>query len=373
MLLPDKQVIWISEIHDALRYGDLKGGVKSGTLRGVKRGDFYFELPAGRIARFPASRRDQSKLMVVDRHSGTIHHHVFREIPSLIGTDDFMVINTSRVIPAKLFGEIAGHPVEVLMVRNLDECRVEALTLPARRFKKGVEVVFHRGLRAEVVDFGFRGRRILRFNRGFGSVLKRGFAPLPPYIKRKSREAISYRSFDLSRYQTVYSKHPGSIAAPTAGLHFTPSLLKAIKKKIQVFEINLEVGEATFQKIDAGEIEDHRMGKETVTIRSETRKYIQESKTTKTLIAVGTTTVRALETWAIRRTRSETFESELFIYPGFRFQMADKLITNFHLPESSLFILVSAFAGLELMQHAYRIAIENRYRFFSYGDAMMIL
>jgi S-adenosylmethionine:tRNA ribosyltransferase-isomerase len=339
----------------------------------VKIKDFYFHLPAELIARFPAARRDQSKLMVVDRDSGAISHHVFKDVLDLIDPWDFMVINTSRVMPAKFFGEINGHPVEVLLVKNLDEYRAEALALPARRLKKGVQVIFDCELRAEVIDTGFRGRRILCFNKKFASVLKQGFAPLPPYIKRKSAEAITHKSFDLSRYQTVYSKRPGSIAAPTAGLHFSPALLRKIRKKIDVFEINLDVGEATFQKIDAEEIEAHKMGKETVTILSQTRQNIRESKKSKKLLAIGTTTVRALETLAGQKPETETFESELFITPGFRFRMVDKLITNFHLPESSLFILVSAFAGLGLMQKAYRIAIENQYRFFSYGDAMMII
>ena len=186
-------------------------------------------------------------------------------------------------------------------------------------------------------------------------------------------EARKYRKFDLNRYQTVYSSQPGSIAAPTAGLHFTSSVLKRIKKKTDVLEIDLKVGEATFQKIEVDNIADHRMGRETVSIPWKVRTEIEARKKNQALVAVGTTSVRALETWARDKPETETFESVLFIFPGFSFRMVDKMITNFHLPESSLFILVSAFAGLELMQKAYRIAVEQKYRFFSYGDAMFIV
>jgi S-adenosylmethionine:tRNA ribosyltransferase-isomerase len=220
---------------------------------------------------------------------------------------------------------------------------------------------------------GKRGRRILKFSQPYSSVFKYGYAPLPPYIKRKFSEAVKYKEFDLARYQTVYSSHPGSIAAPTAGLHLTKELLGKIKKKIDVFEISLEVGEATFEKIEVQHVEEHKMGSETITIIPDIKNQIVRSKKKKNLIAVGTTSVRALETLAQKEPETETFSSDLFIYPGFEFQMVDKLITNFHLPESSLFILVSAFAGLELLKEAYRIAIKEGYCFFSYGDAMFII
>ncbi|UCH96797.1 MAG: S-adenosylmethionine:tRNA ribosyltransferase-isomerase, partial [Candidatus Aminicenantes bacterium] len=186
-------------------------------------------------------------------------------------------------------------------------------------------------------------------------------------------EAVRFKTLDLERYQTVYSKIPGSIAAPTAGLHFTPEVIEKIKQKTEIIEITLEVGEATFRKIEVEDIADHQMGRETVTITKEDRKRILRLRQSKQLIAVGTTTVRSLETFALHRPGEETFYSELFITPGFEFKLTDKLITNFHLPESSLFILVSAFAGLELMKKAYRAAVEEGYRFFSYGDAMFIV
>jgi S-adenosylmethionine:tRNA ribosyltransferase-isomerase len=234
-------------------------------------------------------------------------------------------------------------------------------------------VVLAEGLWAEVTGTGERGKRVLHFNQPIEHVLNTGFAPLPPYIKRKYDEAVKYRELDLERYQTVYSRTPGSIAAPTAGLHFTPGIIENIEQKTEIIEITLAVGEATFQKIAVEDIVEHRMGREYITITTKDRERILQLKQTKQLIAVGTTSVRSLETFALQQPGEETFASELFISPGFEFKLVDKLVTNFHLPESSLFILVSAFAGLELMQKAYRIAIEEGYRFFSYGDAMFIV
>jgi len=339
----------------------------------LKLKDFYFDLPRDRIARFPAEKRDESRLMVVERKTGNILHHRFNDIPGLITGSDFLVVNNSKVIPVRLFGDIDDKKVDVLIVKIFSQTEVEALTLPARKFKPGQRVVFDRDLWAEVTGIGQRGKRRLRFNKPVDTVLNAGYAPLPPYIKRKFPEAAAHRTFDLERYQTVYSKIPGSIAAPTAGLHFTPEVLEKIEQKTGIIEITLEVGEATFQKIQVEDIADHKMGRETITITHEDRKRISRLKQSKHLIAVGTTTVRSLETFALQRPGEETFSSELFISPGFEFRMVDKLITNFHLPESSLFILVSAFAGLELMQKAYRIAVEEGYGFFSYGDAMFIV
>jgi S-adenosylmethionine:tRNA ribosyltransferase-isomerase len=339
----------------------------------MKLKDFSFCLPPDRIARFPLKKRDGSKLMVVDRKTGSIDHCVFKDITQLLKKDDFMVINHSRVIPIKFFGTINNRSAEVLIVKKRSERLVESLTQPAKKFRIGEKFFINQDLWAEVVEIGERGRRILKFSQPYSTIFKHGYAPLPLYIKRKSTEARQYKNFDLSRYQTVYSSSPGSIAAPTAGLHFTNELLEKVRKKIAVFQICLEVGEATFQKIEVQNVEDHQMGKETITILPEVKKQIIRSKKKKNLIAVGTTSVRALETLAQKKTVSKTFSSELFIYPGFEFQMVDKMITNFHLPESSLFILVSAFAGLELMKKAYGMAIKEDYRFFSYGDAMYII
>jgi len=336
--------------------------------------DFFFDLPKDRIARFPSDRRDESRLMLVNRKSGKIHHYRFKDIVDLITEDDFLVINNSKVIPARLFGSLHGAVVEVLIVdfdKKSNEAEVYAL--PARKFHKNSKVDFDKDLFADVVEIGERGKRILKFNKGFIEVFRKGFAPLPPYIKRKFDEAKYLRDFDLERYQTVYSKKSGSIAAPTAGLHFTPELIDKIKMKNQLIEITLDVGEATFQKIETEDVTEHKMGREYVTIKFEERERIKTLKKIKNLIAVGTTCIRSLETLALNNPEEKMFFSDLFIYPGFKFSLVDKLITNFHLPGSSLFILTSAFAGLELIHKAYKIAIEKKYRFFSYGDAMFII
>jgi S-adenosylmethionine:tRNA ribosyltransferase-isomerase len=339
-----------------------------------KLADYNFVLPPGLIARFPADRRDGSKLMVVDRGNGEISHHRFFDFPALLGADDFLVMNNSRVRPARLIGRIEGKAAELLIVKNLGQRKLEVLCQPAAHFKPGAEFTGPDGLQAEVLAAGERGRRLLLFNRDYEQVLAHGYAPLPPYIKRKAGEAGQCRDFDLERYQTVYARDPGSIAAPTAGLHFTPELLARIRRDHLLLEITLEVGEATFQKITAEDIGRHRMGSEKIIIGSEAAGRIRELKNRgKKLLAVGTTSVRALESFALLETAHNEFHSDIFISPGFRFRMVDRLLTNFHLPQSSLFILVSAFAGLELMKKAYALAIEQGYRFFSYGDAMLII
>lgn len=293
----------------------------------------------------------------------------------MISEKDFLVVNNSRVIPARLFGKIGESRVEILVTAALDQTTAEALTLPARKFKKGSKILLEphdADLCAWVIDSSRRGKRTLKFNKELSVILEMGYAPLPPYIKRKFPDADKFKQLDLERYQTIYSQKPGSIAAPTAGLHFTPELFTAIKKRCAVLELTLSVGEATFQKIEVEDISQHRMGREYISIKKEESEKIAVLKQSKKLTAVGTTTARALETYALKKTTEENFFSELFIHPGFEFKLVDKLITNFHLPESSLFILVSAFAGLEIMKQAYRVAVEQRYRFFSYGDAMLI-
>lgn len=318
--------------------------------------------------------------MVVERRTGTITHHRFKDITQLTGAGDFFVVNNSGVIPVKLFGYIQQKQVEILIVRTIDpqSSKVEAYTLPAKKFVPGARLKIQtpnpdsHDIEAEVLETGHRGKRVLRFNVPLDMVLSAGYAPLPPYIKRKFPAAVKYRSLDLRRYQTVYSSEPGSIAAPTAGLHFTPEILQQLKTRSDVIEITLDVGEATFQKIETEDIMDHRMGEERITITHSQRQTLNHLKQSKNLVAVGTTSVRSLESLAQLQPGQETFISDLFISPGYSFKMVDKLVTNFHLPQSSLFILVSAFAGLDLMQKAYRIAIDEGYRFFSYGDAMFI-
>jgi S-adenosylmethionine:tRNA ribosyltransferase-isomerase len=334
---------------------------------------FNFELPADRIARFPAQKRGKSKLMLVERKSGNISHHIFEDIVDILPDDSFLVVNSSKVIPAKLFGLINETIIELLLIKNISNSTVEVFGLPAKKLRIGTIITFENNIRAEVIKIGDKGKRFLKFNCNYEKILSLGYAPLPPYIKRKYEEAKNKRNFDLERYQTLYSKELGSIAAPTAGLHFSEKILSEIKKKTEIIELILHVGTATFQTITVENIEDHRMGKEFITIKNKNADKICELKKTKKLTAVGTTSVRSLETYAIQNIKQENFSSEIFIYPGFQFKMVDRLITNFHLPKSSLFILVSAFAGLELMQKAYKIAVEKDYKFFSYGDAMLIL
>ncbi len=338
----------------------------------MKINEFDFELPTERIARFPAEKRGKSKLMVVDRKTGNISHHIFDEIVDVLPDDSFLVVNRSKVVPAKLFGNVNGKIVELLIIK-VSEGQVEVFGLPAKKLKIGTIIEFENNINAKVIEIGDKGKRKLKFNCNYEKILSLGYAPLPPYIKRKYDEAKQNRAYDLDRYQTLYSKELGSIAAPTAGLHFSEKNLAELKKKTEIIELVLHVGTATFQTILVDDIEEHKMGKEFITITSENSEKIYNLKKNKKLTAVGTTSVRSLETYALQKYKVENFFSEIFIYPGFEFKMVDRLITNFHLPKSSLFILVSAFAGLELMQKAYRIAIEKKYNFFSYGDAMLIL
>lgn len=342
-------------------------------IQSMDIGAFDFNLPKKLIARFPAPDRDQSKLMVIDRSSGAISHHRFQDIVTFVGDNDFLVVNNSRVVPARLFGAINNTPVEILVLQRFGNKTVEALTRPAKKFKAGTTISFNEILSATVVAVGDRGKRTLEVNQNYHTFLQSGYAPLPPYIKRKFKEAQQFRDFDLNRYQTIYAREAGSIAAPTAGLHFSQDILERIKAITEILEITLDVGEATFQTISAADIRSYQMGVEQITIPADTYRRIRQLKQKKKLVAVGTTAVRALETAANLTSPKERFSSDLFIYPGYQFQMVNKLITNFHLPKSSLFILVSALAGLELMQEAYRIAIAHQYRFFSYGDAMLIL
>jgi S-adenosylmethionine:tRNA ribosyltransferase-isomerase len=340
----------------------------------MKLSAFDFILPSELIARFPAERRDGSRLLLLNRQDGRVSHHSFRDLPELLAPGDFLVMNDSRVLPARLFGRVDGRAAEMLVVRNLGEKKLEVLCRPATRFRPGAVFSAEGGLRAEVIAVGERGRRQLLFDREYPQVLELGFAPLPPYIKRKTGEAAVQRRFDLERYQTVYARDPGSIAAPTAGLHFTPDVLERVRREHPLLEITLEVGEATFQKIEVEDTDRHRMGSERIRIGAAVARRLLELKSHGgKLLAVGTTSVRSLESYALLPAPLEDFYSDIFISPGFRFRMVDKLLTNFHLPKSSLFILASAFAGLELLQETYREAIREGYRFFSYGDAMLIV
>ncbi len=339
----------------------------------MKLKDFCFQLPEERIARFPSKVRSESKLMVVDRLSGEISHHIFTELPSLLCENDFLVINNTKVDPVRLFGKISGKNVEMLIVKKLSERKAEVFAMPGKKFKVGTTIEIGQGVKGIVESMGERGKRVIEFNGNLDDIFEEGFAPLPPYIKRKYEEAEKFRDYDLQRYQTVYSKYSGSIAAPTAGLHFDDNILTKIKEKNEIIEVTLSVGAATFQKIEVNDLKDHKMGLEKINIKKNVSDRIYDlKKEGMDLVAIGTTSVRSLETFALNNTDEESFSSDIFIYPGFEFKMVDKLLTNFHLPESSLFILVSAFAGLDLMKKSYSVAIEKGYNFFSYGDAMLI-
>lgn len=339
---------------------------------------FDYTLPPDRIAQYPAEQRDASRFLVGDRATGRWEDRVFAELPDLIWRGDVLVVNDSRVIPARLLGRLepGGAQVELLFVRAVGGAAWEALAKPGKRCHPGAVVVFGDGqARARVVAVAGEGRRIVELEGG-GSVrevLERyGVPPLPPYITRHQKPGEE----DWERYQTVYARHDGSVAAPTAGLHFTPALLDRLRAAgIAIETLTLHVGPGTFRPIRAARVEAHRMEAEDVTISPAVAEAINRAKGEgRRVIAVGTTTCRALESAADEdgRVRPLSGPTDLFIYPGYRFKVLDALLTNFHLPRSSLFLLVCAFAGRELTLDVYRHAVKAGYRFYSYGDAMLI-
>ncbi len=334
--------------------------------------DFQYELPPGLIAQHPSSRRDQSRLMVVDRTNGSILHRTFRELPELLRTDDLVVLNDTRVFPARLTGrKSTGGRIEVLLLRQLSSRRWEALVRPARRCPPGTRLVFEEGcLGAVVQESGQPEKRQLEFHWESGEfpdwLSRLGQVPLPPYIQRPNEE------MDRERYQTVFAARTGSVAAPTAGLHFTRELLG----RLNHCEITLHVGYGTFRPVQSDRIEEHRMDAEVYSVGQEAAERIRaERDSGGRIVAVGTTTTRVLEHLMLEhgRIEAEDGSTDLFIYPGFRFQAVDALITNFHLPGSTLLMLVAAFGGKELMDEAYEVAVREEYRFYSYGDAMLIV
>ncbi len=339
--------------------------------------EFDYFLPPELIAQRPLPRRDDSRMMVVRRRESEIIHARFRDVPEYFGPGDVLALNNTKVIPAKAWGKVDGREVEFLFLKERKEGIWEVLCRPAKRVRPGGKIVFSPGLEGEVAGMGPRGKRLLHFLSGdvFEELQKIGYAPLPPYIKRRKREP-GLREFDLERYQTFFARREGAIAAPTAGLHFTPETMASLKDKgVQVCRVNLEVGQATFQPVEAEKVEDHRMLAEEYSIGASAAKTINQAKKEgRPVAAVGTTVVRALESaWRDGHVRSGSRSTEIFIYPGFKFQVVDRLLTNFHLPKSTLLMLVSAFAGRELMLKAYAEAVRERYRFFSYGDCMLIL
>lgn len=340
----------------------------------MKKSDFYFELPECLIAQHPLEQRDASRLLVLDRADGSVTHRHFRDLLDYVQQGDCMVFNNSRVIPARLMGHAVGKttPIEVLLLVDRGEGLWECLTRPGRKTREGVELVFGDGLlTATVESVQPDGNRLIRFHYDgiFLEILdKLGTMPLPPYIKEKLD--------DPERYQTVYSKTPGSAAAPTAGLHFTPELLEQLKNKgVNLAFVTLHVGLGTFRPVKEDEITDHVMHAEYYVMDEQTADLINRTRANGGKIwAVGTTATRTLETIADEdgTVRAQSGWTDIFIYPGYRFKAVDHLVTNFHLPESTLMMLISAFATREMVMDAYQQAIAEEYRFFSFGDSMLI-
>lgn len=340
----------------------------------MKTHDFWYELPEELIAQTPLEKRDSSRLMVMDRETGQIQHRHFYDVISYLQPGDCIVMNDSRVLPARLLGHRpTGGSAELLLLRDLGDKRWECLAKPGRKLLEGQEVIFGNGeLRATIAAVQPDGNRVVEFHYEgiFLEVLERlGKMPLPPYIKAELQ--------DQERYQTVYSKAVGSAAAPTAGLHFTNELLERIRAKgVKTAFVTLHVGLGTFRPVKAEEVTEHHMHAELCMMQKETADILNETRRSGgRIICVGTTSCRTLESLV---NSDGTFEAkskwtDIFIYPGYTFQAMDGLITNFHLPESTLVMLVSAFAGREKVLSAYAEAVKKRYRFFSFGDAMMII
>lgn len=340
----------------------------------MKTSDFYYDLPEELIAQDPLEDRSSSRLMVLDRESGEISHHIFKDIIDYLNPEDCLVINDTKVIPARLYGvkEDTGAHIEILLLKRRENDVWETLVRPGKKAKPGTRLTFGDGrLKAEVIDVVEEGNRLIHFEYEgiFEEILDQlGEMPLPPYITHKLQ--------DKNRYQTVYAKHEGSAAAPTAGLHFTPELLAAIEAKgIRIARVTLHVGLGTFRPVKVEDVTQHHMHSEYYQVTQEAADIINDTKKRGgRVIAVGTTSTRTLESVAdedgtMHATGGWT---EIFIYPGYKFKCIDALITNFHLPESTLLMLVSALAGKEHIMHAYETAVQERYRFFSFGDAMFI-
>jgi S-adenosylmethionine:tRNA ribosyltransferase-isomerase len=345
----------------------------------MKLDDFDFELPERLIAQHPVGERDRSRMMVIWKKTGRREHHEFRDLPDILSPDHFLVMNNTRVFPARLWARRPGkeEEIEILLLREQAPGKWAALVKPGRKAPAGQELII-RGLKAQVLEIAESGSRILRFEPRpnlMRDIERLGEPPLPPYIHRPSDHDFSE---DKLRYQTVYARKTGSVAAPTAGLHFTEDILKRLRdRNIPRCEILLHVGYGTFRPVRCENIEDHRMDAEYYYVDAETLARIRNYKTEgRRLVAVGTTTTRCLEFLARNGSlplAASEGECDLFIYPSFEFKTLDGILTNFHLPRSTLFMLVSAFAGRDLMLDCYREAIAHDYRFFSYGDCMLIL
>ena len=341
----------------------------------MKRQDFYYELPEELIAQDPLENRESSRLLVLDKRSGAISHHIFREITDYLNPGDCLVINDTKVIPARLIGEKegTGAKIEILLLKRRENNIWETLVKPGRKARPGTKVSFGNGLlTGEILEIAEEGNRLVQFTYEgiFEEVLDRlGQMPLPPYITHQLK--------DKSRYQTVYARHSGSAAAPTAGLHFTPELLQTIEDKgINIARVTLHVGLGTFRPVKAEEITEHHMHSEFYQIDESAAEEINRAKEGgHKVVCVGTTSCRTIESAADENGHLEAGSgwTDIFIYPGYRFKMLDSLITNFHLPESTLIMLVSALAGREHVLKAYEEAVRESYRFFSFGDAMLVV
>lgn len=340
----------------------------------MKTSDFYYELPQELIAQDPLEDRSASRLLVLDKESGKIEHHIFKEIVDYLNLGDCLVINDTKVIPARLLGEKVDTKakVEVLLLKRKENDVWETLVKPGRKMRPGTKVSFGNGLlTAEVLDVAEEGNRLIQFHYEgiFEEILDQlGQMPLPPYITHQLKER--------ERYNTVYAKHEGSAAAPTAGLHFTPEILAELERKgVDIARVTLHVGLGTFRPVKVEEVTKHHMHSEFYQISAEAAEKINRAKSGGgRVICVGTTSCRTIESAADEQGRLQDCSgwTEIFIYPGYRFKVLDGLITNFHLPESTLIMLVSALAGREQVLAAYEEAVKEKYRFFSFGDAMYI-
>ena len=342
--------------------------------------DFYYDLPEELIAQHPMSRRDSSRLMVLDRKQGTLEHKIFHDIVDYLREGDVLVVNDSKVIPARLYGHVEGREeagIELLLLKQKELDTWETLVKPGKRAKIGSRLVFGEGLlRGEIIDIVDEGNRIIKFEydreggENIYDILHRiGLMPLPPYITERLE--------DQSRYQTVYANKEGSAAAPTAGLHFTEELLERIKEKgVSIVRVMLHVGLGTFRPVKVDKIDEHTMHTEFFSVSEESARVINEARAAGgRVICVGTTSCRTLESASDDdgHVNAMSGDTGIFIYPGYKFKAVDALITNFHLPESTLLMLVSAFYNKDSVMGAYKTAVEEKYRFFSFGDAMLIV
>lgn len=341
--------------------------------------EFDYNLPEELIAQFPCEKRDESSLMVLDKQNKTVEHKKFFDIVDFLDKNDVLVLNNTRVIPARLFGEKStGARIEVFLLERKSDTQWEVLIKPSKRVSAGTIVKFSEELSCKILERIPNDKWLVEFifEGIFNEILtKVGNIPLPPYIERNLSDD-DIKKLDFERYQTVYSQNPGSVAAPTAGLHFTEEILDRLKQKgVEVCYVTLNVGLGTFRPVKAENILDHQMDREFYEIPETTASIINKAKSQgKNIVAVGTTTVRTLESAFHKNGKISTTSawSQMFIYPGYKFNVIDKLITNFHLPKSTLLMLVSALAGKDFVFESYREAIEKKYRFYSYGDCMLI-